>query len=232
MPSSQKEPWGKLTVGSELIKFPTDLPLKFYTRTAWYQSPTRTCFYAYRWFSCKPQKIRPSSFPQCLKNNPKTVSDRPRWGVNTEEPALLRTEKQTLFKCLDLQEISDNLLMFVWILFQDAFVVQLLNHSWLFATPWTAAHQASLSLAISQNLLKLMSIELVMPSNHLILCCLLLLPPSNFPSIRVFSNESTLLIRWPKYFQDEWKKSYLDRNFLKQLKPSIREIIPWFGWRH
>ena len=65
--------------------------------------------------------------------------------------------------------------------------------------PWTAAHQASLSITNSQSLLKRMSIELVMPSNHLILCCRLLLQPSIFPSIRVFSHESVLHIRWPKY---------------------------------
>ena len=70
----------------------------------------------------------------------------------------------------------------------------------LFATPWTAAHQASLSITNSQTLPKLISIELVMPFNHLILCCLLLLPPSIFPSIRVVSNESVLCIRWPKYW--------------------------------
>ena len=67
-------------------------------------------------------------------------------------------------------------------------------------TPWTAAHQTSLSFTISQSLLKLMSIELVMPSNHLILCCPLLLPPSIFPSIRVFSSALALRIRWPKYW--------------------------------
>ena len=67
-------------------------------------------------------------------------------------------------------------------------------------TPWTAARQASLSNTNFWSLFKLMSIELVMPSNHLILCCPLLLPPSIFPCIRVFSNESVLLIRWPKYW--------------------------------
>ena len=67
-------------------------------------------------------------------------------------------------------------------------------------TPWAAAHQASLSFTISQSLLKLMSFELVMPSNHLILCCPLLLLPSIFPSIRVFSDELVLHIRWPKYW--------------------------------
>ena len=69
----------------------------------------------------------------------------------------------------------------------------------LFATPWIAAHQASLSITNSQSLLKLTSIELVMPSKYLILCCPLLLLPSIFPSIRVFSKESVLRIRWPKY---------------------------------
>ena len=78
-------------------------------------------------------------------------------------------------------------------------VVQSLSHVWLFATPWTVARQASLSFTISWSLLKLMSIELVMPCNHLILCCPLLLLPSIFPSIRVFSNESVLHNRWPKY---------------------------------
>ena len=77
--------------------------------------------------------------------------------------------------------------------------VQLLSHVQLFVTLWTAAHQASLSITNSQSLLKLMSIESVMPSNDLILCRPLLLLPSIFPSIRVFSNESALHIRWPKY---------------------------------
>ena len=78
--------------------------------------------------------------------------------------------------------------------------VQLLSLVRLFATLWTTAHQASLSINNSWSLLKLMSIELVMASNHLILCCPLLLPPSIFPSIRVFSNESVLRIRWLKYW--------------------------------
>ena len=78
--------------------------------------------------------------------------------------------------------------------------VQSLSRVQLFVTPCTAACQASLSITNSQSLLKLMSIELVMPSNHLILCHPLLLLPSIFPSIRVFSNESALRIRWPKYW--------------------------------
>ena len=76
----------------------------------------------------------------------------------------------------------------------------MLSHIRLFATPWTAAHQASLFIINSQRLLKPMSIEPVMPSNHLILCRLLLLLSSIFPSIRIFSNESVLHIRWPKYW--------------------------------
>ena len=82
----------------------------------------------------------------------------------------------------------------------DIQLVQLLNHVQLFVTPWTTAHQASLSITNSQSLLKLMSIELVMPSNHLILSCPLLLLPSIFPSIRVFSKESVLHIRFSKYW--------------------------------
>ena len=81
---------------------------------------------------------------------------------------------------------------------KKAVVLQSLSHVQLFATPWTAAHQASLSFTIFWSLLKLMSIELVMPPNHLILCRLLLLLPSIFPIIRVFSDESALCIRWPK----------------------------------
>ena len=86
-------------------------------------------------------------------------------------------------------------------IFQSLFSsVQLLSYVWLFTTPWTAACQPSLFFTISWSLLKLVSIELLMPSNYLILSCPLLLLPSIFPSIRVFSNESVLCIRWPKYW--------------------------------
>ena len=78
--------------------------------------------------------------------------------------------------------------------------VQPLSRVWLFATPWTVAHQASLSITNSRSLLKLMFIESMMPSSHLILCCPLLLLSSIFSSIKVFSNESVLHIRWPKYW--------------------------------
>ena len=101
--------------------------------------------------------------------------------------------------------------------------VQSLSLVWLFVTPWTAAHQASLSINNPQSSLKLMTIELVMPPNHLILCRPLLLLPSVFPSIRVFSHESVLRIRWPKY-----------RSFSFSISPSneysglISFRIDWF----
>ena len=90
--------------------------------------------------------------------------------------------------------------MCVWITWFSS--VQSLSRVWLFAVPWTAAHQASLSITNSRSLSKFMSTDSVMPSNHLILCLILylLLLPSIFPSIRVFSNESALHIRWPKYW--------------------------------
>ena len=90
----------------------------------------------------------------------------------------------------------------------------------LTVTPWTAACQTSLSITNSQSLLKLMSIKSMMPSNHLILCCPLLLPPSIFPSIRVISNKSVLHIRWPKY----WSFSF-------SISPPMK-IQDWFplGW--
>ena len=100
---------------------------------------------------------------------------------------------------------------------------QLLSRGWLFVTPWTTAHQASLSFTISQSLLKLMSIESVMPSNHLIICGPLLLLPSIIPSIRVFSNESILCILWPKY----WSFSFSNR-FSNEYSGLISFRIDWF----
>ena len=88
----------------------------------------------------------------------------------------------------------------IWYLFTCISSVQSLSHVWLFATSWTVVFQVSLSITNSQSLLKLMSIELVKPSYHLIFCCPLLLLPSIFLSIRVFSNESVLHTRWPKYW--------------------------------
>ena len=103
-------------------------------------------------------------------------------------------------------------------------VVQSLSCIWLFGTPWTAAHQASLSFSVSWSLLKLTSIDLMMSSNHLVLYRPLLLLPSIFPSIRVSSSESALLIRWPEY----WSFSF-------SISPSnessglISFRIDWFG---
>ena len=103
-------------------------------------------------------------------------------------------------------------------------LVRSLSHVWLFAAPWSAAWQASLSFTITWSLLKLMSIESVMPTNHLLLCHPLLLLPSILPSIKVFSNESALHIRWPKY----WSFSF-------SISPSneysglISSKIDWYG---
>ena len=98
-------------------------------------------------------------------------------------------------------------------------VLQSLSRVRLFATPWTAACQPSLSLTISRSLLKLMSIESVMSSNHLIFCLRLLLPPSIFPSIRVFPNESGLCIRWPKY-----RSRYREGNRGHELSGNLPEV--------
>ena len=127
------------------------------------------------------------------------------------------SSKSYSFQCIDLSPpwlrlfwCSLLLLMLLWMARLSFFIfqifvsvfssVQSLSLVRLFVTPWTAARQASLSITKSQSLLKLTSIESVMPSNHLILCHPLLFMPSMFPSIRVFSNESVLRIRWPKYW--------------------------------
>ena len=105
------------------------------------------------------------------------------------------------------------------------FAVQSLSHVQLFATPWPSAHQASLSFTISRSLLKLMSVELVMPPNHLILCHPLLLLPSIFPSIRVFSSELALHIKWPKY----WSFSFRISSS-KEYSRLIDLRIDWFAF--
>ena len=101
--------------------------------------------------------------------------------------------------------------------------VQSLSHVRLFETPWTAALQASLSITNSRNLLKLLPVESVMPSNHLILCRHLLLSPSVFPIIRVFSNESVLCIRWPKHWSFSF--SIIPSKEIQGWSPS-----EWTGW--
>ena len=103
--------------------------------------------------------------------------------------------------------------------------VQSLSCVWLFVTPWTGAHQASLSITNSQSLLKLMSIKSVMPFSHLILCHPLLFPISIFPSIRVFSNESALHIRWPKY----WSSSFSISPSNEYLGLISYEISGWIS---
>ena len=109
----------------------------------------------------------------------------------------LAFESDTVSHSLQRSSSQVMLLSLQW--FSSSQPVQLLSHVRLFATPWTAARQASLSITNFWSLLKLMSIKSVMPCNHLILCCPLFLLPSIFPSIKVFSNESVLHIRWPKY---------------------------------
>ena len=130
------------------------------------------------------------------------------WVENIWAKALLfhLFPKCTLFHLLCVRERFNLQKLFcnLWLCPELSYTfnsVQSLSHVWLSATPWTAARQASLSITNSWNLLKLMSIKSVMPSNHLILCCPFLLLPSIFPSIRVFSDESVLCIRWPEYWR-------------------------------
>ena len=118
-------------------------------------------------------------------------------------------------------------------------VIQSLSHVWLFATPWTAACHASLSFIISQSLLKLMSIESMMSSNHHILCHVLLFLPSVFPRIRVFSNESVLSIRWPKYWSSSFSISSANEySGLKSVRIdwvdllAVQEILKSFLQHH
>ena len=121
------------------------------------------------------------------------------WPRDTIESFPLRGPAVSLQRGTGLQPLLGYYSMSL-MSFQFFVVVQSLSHVWFFVTPWTTAHQASLSFTISHSLLKLMSSELVIPSNHLILCHSLLFLPSIFPSIRVFSNESALCIKWPKYW--------------------------------
>ena len=111
--------------------------------------------------------------------------------------------------------------LFWWLLCMLLF--QLLSHVQLFVTPWTAAHQASLSVTNSRSLFKLVSIKSVMPPNHLTLCHPLLLLPSIFPSIRIFSNESALHIKWPEY----WSFSFSISSY-NEYSGLISFRIDWF----
>ena len=131
------------------------------------------------------------------------VIPRTAWLLNLSAPLdNLSTNQYPLNNPFSAHTRQSPFLLFVmrlpgWYQFSS---VQWLSHVQLFATPWTAARQASLSITNSRSLLILMSIESVMPSNHLILCHSIPFPPSIFPNIRLFSNESVLRIRWPKYW--------------------------------
>ena len=110
--------------------------------------------------------------------------------------------------------------------------IQLLSHVWFFATPWTTARQASLSFTISRNLLKLMCIELVMSSNHLVLCRCPLLLPSILPSVRVFSNESALQISYTSTEKEatscqSWETELSSTNVKTHLNPGLFDFFTW-----
>ena len=134
-----------------------------------------------------------------------------------------------IFQHSQLEDFHTDFLIFLTCFIHFSLVrnslssVQLLSYVWLFANPCTSARQVSLSITNSQMLLKVMSIVLLMPFNHLILCCPLLLPTSIFPRIRVFSNEWILHIRWPKY----WSLSFSISHFNE-----YSGLIPWglIGW--
>ena len=111
---------------------------------------------------------------------------------------ILNNNKTKIYVHIKIHTLQE--VLFCLVIFSKITVVESFSCVWLFAIPWTAAPKASLSFTISWSLLKLMSIELMMPSSHLILCHPLLLLPAILPSIRVFPNESTLYIRWPKYW--------------------------------
>ena len=115
----------------------------------------------------------------------------------------IKEQQNILVGGMTINEAIVSILLFLWKFTENHTLyvaVPLLSHVWLFVSSWTAAHQASLSFTVSQSLLKLMSVESMMPSNQLILCCPLLFLPSIFPSIRIFSKESALRIMWPKYW--------------------------------
>ena len=132
------------------------------------------------------------------------VVDQDGWPgpyINLPLPSISRNLLASKKNCYLLLSLLHSFLLGPWFLNMQYFSsVQSLSCVQLFATPWTAAHQASLSITNSRSFLKLMSIESVMLSNHFILCCPFLLLPSIFPTIRVFFNELILHIRWPKYW--------------------------------
>ena len=163
----------------------------------------------------EPQLLKLNALEPALCNKGSHCREKPRHcnqrkpACNSEDPAQPKISFLQKKRTSPSLNTRNNL---VWSKFHskhkdELSSVQLFSHVWLFATPLTAAHQASLSSTNFWSLLKLMSIESVMPPNHLILCCPLLLLPSIFPSIRVFSKESLLRIRWPKYWSFSFNHS-------------------------
>ena len=153
--------------------------------------------------------LRPSqrSWPGGLTNQDKVASV---WGLQAMFPSIFHNCKIKLIAMVAVCETLTACPACCQARYSMSIVISVqfsLSCVWLFATPWTAAHQASLSITNSQSVLKFMFIKSVMPSNHLILCHPLLLPPSIFPSIRVFSSESVLPIRWPKYWSFSFSTS-------------------------
>ena len=145
-------------------------------------------------------RILPARILECVAYPFSSRSSRPRNWTRVSYIAGGFFTNWAIREAHDVTEEENNsrrILQIIW----EVSSVQTLSRVWLFATLWTAACQASLSITNSQSLLKLMSIRLVMPLNHLTLCRPLLLLPSIFPSIRVFSKESVLRIRWPKYWR-------------------------------
>ena len=136
--------------------------------------------------------------------------------------------------CLHVCDSAKILLKHLFHLWIWSSLVQSLSHAWLSVTPWTEAHQASLSVTNSQSLCKLISIESVIPSSHLILCHLLLLLPSIFPSIRVFSKELVLCISWPRYWSSVLPMTIqlIQLYFSSVLPMNIKDWFPlnWLGW--
>ena len=141
------------------------------------------CVLGFKWRICTGMMKR--------NDGPWTLPSRPSFLPSPMKPAVAK-----LRVCLDIYIFKE---------YSGQFSHSVMSN--IFATPWTATRQASLSFTNSQSLLKLMSIESVMPSDHLILCCPLLLLPYIFPTIRVFSNESVLCIRWPKYWSFSFNSS-------------------------
>ena len=146
--------------------------------------------------------------PRICNNNNSSYGIN-RWNIFLEN-TLYRTKDWDM-SVVSLTSAISNLSMVQWFVFHSILTFssdQLLSCVQLFVTPWIAASPASLSITNSQSLLKLMSVKSVMPSNHLILCHPFLLLPSVFPSIKVFSNESVLYIRWPKYWSFSFSISH------------------------